>query len=205
MTPAFSLARALSPVSSLASRASIAVAGLLLGLAGPAAAATTAPATASPAAAAASYCSATGGVAATMHPYSNTNSDPSLWLRWGGAVQACTYTADDSSRITIWASTLHSAKPTMAALAYYAKVAPSAKLGGNPAPAYCLQLGGAWQVGNGFDGGGWSAQRDGSDWVYSMCHFADGSAIDDWGLLYHAYDIVRGKDLSTVLKFPNPY
>jgi hypothetical protein len=35
--------------------------------------------------------------------------------------------------------------------------------------------------------------------------FADMSAIDDWGLLYHANDIIRGKDLSTVFKFPNPY
>jgi hypothetical protein len=52
-------------------------------------------------------------------------------------------------------------------------------------------------------GSGWAAQA--GDAPHAMCVFADMSAIDDWGLLYHTNDIIRGKDLATVFKFPNPY
>ena len=148
------------------------------------------------------YCASTGGVPAKMFAWSGTNNDPSVWMQYGGKELACTYTADDSSQITLFESTLESRKPTMAALAYYAEV-PSNGGVGNPSLAYCLQLGGAWQVGNGLDGGGWATGR--GERVYTMCVFADGSAIDTWGLLYHSANIVRGKDLSTVLKFANPY
>jgi len=148
------------------------------------------------------YCESTGGVAAKMHAWSGTNNDASLWVQYGGNELACTYTAEDTSQLTIFESTLESRKPTMAALAYYAKVASNGGPG-NPSLSYCNQLGGAWQVGNGFDGGGWAAAR--GERVYGMCVFADGSAIDAWGLLYHSADIVRGIDLATVLKFKNPY
>jgi putative hemolysin len=148
------------------------------------------------------YCTKTGGVPARMHPFSGTNNDPSQWMQYGNNELACTYTADDSSQITIFEHTLESRKPTMAALAYYAKV-PSEGGVGNPSLAYCVQLGGAWQVGNGFDGGGWATAA--GERVYGLCVFADGSAIDAWGLLYHSADIVRGKDLATVLRFENPY
>jgi len=150
------------------------------------------------------YCTDTTGVATEMHPYSNTNSEPKLWMAYGGKAQACTYTNADTSRITIWLTTLTSSKPTMAALAYYAKVKPG-KSQGNPSDAYCNKLGGSWQIGNGADGGGWAAQRSADVWIYDMCVFADGSAIDAWGLFYHSADIIRGIDLATVLKFPNPY
>ena len=35
--------------------------------------------------------------------------------------------------------------------------------------------------------------------------FPDNSTIDSWGLFYHSDSIVRGIDLSTVLKYANPY
>jgi hypothetical protein len=35
--------------------------------------------------------------------------------------------------------------------------------------------------------------------------FPDNSTIDSWGLLYHTNGIVRGIDLATVLRYPNPY
>ena len=35
--------------------------------------------------------------------------------------------------------------------------------------------------------------------------FPDNSTIDSWGLFYHSDSIVRGIDLSTVLKYSNPY
>ena len=152
---------------------------------------------------AAAYCSSTGGVPSKMFPFSGMNNDPKLWMRYGGEVAACTYTNADTSSITLWQSTLASPAPTMAALAYYAQTPQTGGGSGNPAPGYCAQLGGAWMVGNGLDGGGWSTKRGGT--AISMCVFADGSAIDDWGLLYHAYSITRGIDLATVLKFANPY
>jgi putative hemolysin len=148
------------------------------------------------------HCTATGGVASTMYAWANTNADADQWMQYGGKVAACTYTAADSSQITIWSKTLDSKLPTMAALAYYAEVAYTGS-GGNPADGYCIQLGGSWQIGDGVSGGGWATDRGQN--VYGMCSFADGSSIDGWGLLYHAYNIVRGQDLSTVLRFKNPY
>jgi len=148
------------------------------------------------------YCTSTGGVPAKMHTFAGTNNDASQWVQYGGNELACTYTADDTSQITIFEHTLESRKPTMAALAYYAEVPPKGGVG-NPSLAYCVQLGGAWQVGNGFDGGGWATGV--GERVYSMCVFGDGSAIDTWGLFYHSADIVRGIDLGTVLRFHDPY
>ena len=177
-----------------------------LALAAVATLALTAPAPARAAAEAAgdtSQCTSTGGVATRLRPWAGTNNGPAQWVAYGGEVQACVYTAADGSQITLWASTLASRAPTMAALAYYAKVPLQGGGSGNPSVYYCQQLMGAWQIGNGADGGGWAAGR--GERVYDMCIFADGSAIDAWGLTYHSADIVRGIDLSTVLRFPNPY
>jgi hypothetical protein len=150
-----------------------------------------------------SYCASTGGAPATMRAWANTNGNPKDWVPYGGRVHACTYTAPDTSQITLWERTLRSPVATMAALAYYAEVPPQGGGGGNPSLGYCVQLGGAWQIGNGLDGGGWATDR--GERVYSMCMFADGSAIDAWGLFYHSAGIVRGIDLGTVLKFADPY
>jgi len=150
------------------------------------------------------YCASTGGVPSTLRAWANTNdSNPKNWVPYGGRIHACTYTAPDTSQITLWETTLQSPVATMAALAYYAEVPPQGGGGGNPSLGYCVQLGGAWQIGNGLDGGGWATGR--GERVYSMCVFADGSAIDAWGLFYHSANIVRGIDLATVLKFPDPY
>lgn len=160
-------------------------------------------ATSSRAATPASYCTATGGAATTLRAYSGTNNAPRNWVAYGGVVQACIYTADDGSQITLWDSTLASPAPTMAALAYYAQVPYAGGGPGNPSTYYCEQLKGAWQVGNGIDGGGWAAAKGAN--VYGMCVFADGSAIDAWGLMYHSVGTVRGVDLASVLRFANPY
>ncbi len=96
--------------------------------------------------AAASYCTSTGGVSTIVHPFSNTNANPIQWVRYGGTTQMCTYTSTDGSSIQIFDSTLHSTKPTMAALAYYAQV-PLGPTSGNPADAYCVQLGGVFNIG----------------------------------------------------------
>jgi hypothetical protein len=144
------------------------------------------------------YCTSTGGVPSTMRAWANGNGNPKDWVPYGGRIHACTYTAPDTSEITLWESTLQSPVATMAALAYYAEVPPQGGGGGNPSLGYCVQLGGAWQIGNGLDGGGWAIGR--GERIYSMCVFADGSAIDSWGLFYHSANIVRGIDLATVLK-----
>jgi hypothetical protein len=44
-----------------------------------------------------------------------------------------------------------------------------------------------------------------TDVSLDSCIFPDNSTIDAWGLFYHSAGIIRGIDLSTVLKYPNPY
>jgi putative hemolysin len=153
-------------------------------------------------AAAAAYCTSTGGKSTVVHPYANTNGNPGQWIRYGGTKTMCTYTATDGSSIQIFDGTLSSTYPTMAALAYYAKV-PLGPTSGNPADAYCLQLGGTFNIGVPGSGSLWTTKP--GEVNGDMCVFADGSAIDTWGLTYHSADIIRGIDLSTVLKFANPY
>ena len=150
------------------------------------------------------YCASTGGTLTKVYPYANTNADAANWVRYGGSTQACTYTDDSGASITAWATTLTSQKPTMAALAYYAKVPWNGQGHGNPAALYCIQIGGTQVIGAIGSGSGWAPEA-GDPQQHHMCVFADMSAIDDWGLLYHANDIIRGKDLATVFKFPNPY
>ncbi len=41
--------------------------------------------------------------------------------------------------------------------------------------------------------------------MLDACIFPDESSIDSYGLFYHSANIVRGKDLSKVLRFKNPY
>jgi len=53
-------------------------------------------------------------------------------------------------------------------------------------------------------GGGWVLDSDPDD-VLETCIFPDLSSIDSWGLLYHSQGIIRGQDLSTVLRYKDPY
>ncbi|HSI46684.1 MAG TPA: hypothetical protein VLA61_00270 [Ideonella sp.] len=152
---------------------------------------------------AADYCVKAGGTSSVVYPYGNTNADAAQWVRYAGSKDMCTFEAADGSQIAIWNKTLNTKMPSMAALAYYAKV-PMGSSSGNPAFAYCVnKLGGAELIGAAGSGSGWATAP--GERVYAMCNFADGSAIDDWGLTYHSADIVRGIDLSTVLHFANPY
>jgi hypothetical protein len=69
------------------------------------------------------YCLNHGGEVDTRAPFFNTNAEEQAWLRLSGDRQFCKFTSKtDGSRIHIRLSTLHSNKPTMAALAYYAEV-----------------------------------------------------------------------------------
>jgi len=153
------------------------------------------------------YCVQKGGEVDIRAPYFNTNADPTSWLRLSGDRNFCKFTSKkDGSRIHVLLSTLYSDKPTMAALAYYAKVPYGGSCSGNPGSCYCSQLGGTDLFGGiNLNGGGWVMKSDPVDTVLEACIFPDMSSIDSWGLTYHQAGIVRGKNLNKVLRYPNPY
>ena len=152
------------------------------------------------------YCISTGGLVESRVPVYGTNGPSSSWLWLGGGAEFCQYTsASDGSRIHVELTTLYTTKPTLAALAYYN---PPAYNGGNGAPGsiYCSQLGGTDLFGGiNANGGGWVQKSDPIDTVLEACIFPDMSTIDSWGLAYHSAGIIRGKDLSKVLRYANPY
>jgi putative hemolysin len=151
------------------------------------------------------YCTSTGGLVEVRHAVYGTNGPPQDWLPLTAVEGFCQYTsADDGSRIHVSLLTLFSPKPTLAALAYYAQVPWNGQGQGNPASFYCTQLGGAEIGATDLAGGAWVAPS-GIDALLETCIFPDNSTIDSWGLLYHSVGTVRGTDLSTVLKYPNPY
>jgi len=155
---------------------------------------------------AAAYCVKRGGEVDIRAPYFNTNDDPKNWLRLSGSRAFCKFmSAKDGSRIHVELSTLYTKMPSMAALAYYAKV-PYNSCNANPASCYCSQLGGTDLFGGiNLNGGGWVLKSDPVDTVLEACVFPDMSSIDSWGLTYHQANIIRGKNLKGVLRFKDPY
>jgi putative hemolysin len=151
--------------------------------------------------AAGNYCTSNGGVVETRQPYFGTNFGNPLQL--AGSRQFCQFTAPDgNSRIHILLSTLYATKPTLAALAYYAKVPlQSPGNGGNPASFYCTQLGGSDQFGGVNIGGGAWVQWGAIDEDLEACIFPDMSSIDSWGLAYHSAGIIRGINLGRVMRY----
>jgi len=152
------------------------------------------------------YCTSTGGELETRHPVYGTNNATQDWLQLQGRQGFCQYTqASDGSRIHVSLETLFTTKPTLAALAYYAQTPWNGQGNGNPASFYCTQLGGSDLFGGvSAAGGGW-VELNTTDVVLEACIFPDNSTIDSWGLFYHSDNIIRGIDLSTVLKYQNPY
>ena len=155
----------------------------------------------------AEYCVKKGGEVDVREPYFNTNADEASWLRLSGARQFCKFTSKkDGSRIFVLLTTLYTEQPSMAALAYYAQVPITGSCNGNPASCYCSQLGGSDLFGGvNLNGGGWVKKSDPVDTVLEACIFPDMSTIDSWGLTYHSVGIIRGKDLSKILRCPSPY
>ena len=156
---------------------------------------------------AAAYCVSKGGEVDVRRPYFNTNDAEQNWLALSGSRQFCKFTSKkDGSRIHVLLSTLYTETPSLAALAYYAKVPLGTGCIGNPASCYCSQLGGSDLFGGiNLNGGGWVQKSDLIDTVLEACIFPDMSTIDSWGLAYHSNGIVRGKNLSNILRFKNPY
>jgi putative hemolysin len=156
----------------------------------------------------AAYCVKKGGEVDVRLPYYNTNDDnESNWVRMAGQRTFCKFTSkDNGSRIHVLLTTLYTKAPTLAALAYYAKVPYSGNCNGNPASCYCSQLGGTDLFGGiNPNGGGWVQLSDPVDTVLEACILPDMSTIDSWGLTYHQANITRGKNLNGVLRFKNPY
>lgn len=154
--------------------------------------------------AAAAYCVQTGGAVERRVPVYGTNS-PSTQLRLAGTADFCQYTSSSSgaSRIHIMLKTLYTTQPTLAVLAYDAKVQPG-KCNGNPASCYCSLLGGTDLFGGiNAAGGGWYL-KGAIDETLEACIFPDLSSIDSWGLTYHSQGIIRGIDLSTVVRYTPP-
>jgi hypothetical protein len=149
------------------------------------------------------YCRSTGGHAETRVPEYGQSSNP---LVLSGSHRFCVYTSGGTSpsRIYVFLDTLYTTQPSLAALAYYAQVQPGT-CNGNPGSCYCSLLGGSDQFGGaGSAGGGWVDKDGGPDPTLETCIFPDLSSIDSWGLLYHSQGIIRGIDLSTVLRYPDP-
>ncbi len=152
---------------------------------------------------AAEYCTKTGGEVFIRQAAYGTNN-PLTELLLAAKRPFCQYTsASDGSRISLLLSTLTTTEPTLAALAYYAQV-PSGSCSGNPASCYCSLLGGSDLFGGiNAAGGGWVNNKS-EDATLESCIFPDESSIDSFGLFYHSAGIVRGIDLSTVLRYANP-
>jgi hypothetical protein len=144
---------------------------------------------------ASTYCLRTGGAVVVRIPEFGTNGNP---LVLANPRRFCEYTARNGSQIDVLGSTLYAVKPTLAALAYYAKVKPGS-CEGNPASCYCSYLGGSDLFGGiNAAGGGWVGS---SGNVLEACIFPDESSIDSFGLFYHSAGIVRGANLAKVLRY----
>jgi putative hemolysin len=149
---------------------------------------------------AAAYCKQTGGQVEVRSAVYGTNGPSTLQL--AGVKKFCQYTANTSggSRIHILLSTLYATKPTLAALAYIF-APPMGSCNGNPASCYCSLLGGSDQFGGTTGAGGGWYKKNSIDQVLEACVFPDMSSIDSWGLAYHSAGIIRGIDLTTVMRY----
>lgn len=152
--------------------------------------------------AASAYCSDHGGTVEERQPFAGTNNDRSQWLELAGQMTMCRFVAKDESRIYVDVDTLAAEQPSLAAAAYLAKVPVTSTGGANPAAVGCSDLGGTSSFGTqSASGGGWVNDDDPAFTVVDMCVFADGSAIDEWGITYYSNGTVRGVDLAPLFRF----
>lgn len=151
------------------------------------------------------YCQTTGGTVQSRTPEYGTNGGSPTVL--AGPRYFCQYTsADGSSQISVLLSTLVASKPSLAALAYYAKPKEHLKkCEGGPGSCYCSDVGGTDSFGGiNAAGGGWVLSSNVND-VLDVCVFPDLSAIDAYGIFYHSHHIIRGQNLEHKFRFPDPY
>jgi hypothetical protein len=161
-------------------------------------------------AAAAAYCTSKGGMVVNRVATWNTNADPAAQLMLAGRMQLCEFESGptgQATRISVDLRTLDSTSPTIAAVAYLSKVPPLTppQPSSNPAQYNCeQQLDGTASFGNTGTVGGWLDASQPVFKVMELCTFADGSAIDEFGIFYYAAGTVRGADLAPILRYqPN--
>jgi hypothetical protein len=159
------------------------------------------------------YCTDHGGNVVELKPYLYPGTDQQVEL--GGSLQVCQFISQDGdspTQLVVDLTTLYSEHPTLAGLAYLARVpsSNSGAAGSNPAASYCPDdLGGTEQFGTSA-AGAWVGDLDPGmeagdaeplgDTV-NLCVFADRSAIDDFGLFYASDGTIRGVDLATVMRY----
>jgi len=158
--------------------------------------------------AAAAYCLEHGGEVRHRTPVLGLNLPKDQQITLGGARDFCEFTggegADPGTWISISLETLYSEEPTLATLAYLTKPGMPDNTGSaNPSAVQCVYLGGAYDFGGVTPGGGgWvTTDPEPAFEVMSYCVFPDGSMIDAWGITYHANDIIRGADLTPILRY----
>ncbi len=150
---------------------------------------------------AADYCRSEGGTVQLRYPAYGTNDEKPL--RLAGSARFCRFESSDGSRIFVSLSTLYAKEPTLAALAYLTQPPVGDIPGGpNPASIHCANLGGTESFGRvSAAGGGWVSDTDEVDPVLQVCVFPDRSMIDSWGITYHSWGTVRGRDLTTAFRY----
>jgi hypothetical protein len=159
------------------------------------------------------YCADKGGDVVELTPYLQPGTDQEVEL--GGSLTVCQFISQDGdspTHIVVDLTTLYSKHPTLAGLAYLARVPSSGSgpVGSNPAASYCPDdLGGTEQFGTSASGawvgdldpGMEAGDTDTLGNTVNLCVFADRSAIDEFGLFYASDGTVRGVDLATVMRY----
>ena len=151
------------------------------------------------------FCLIQSGALVERFPFVGTNT--STPVRLNGSRWFCEFTGGEgadppTSRISIGLSTLYAEAPTLAAIAYLSSPPiPEIADSSSVAVDYCAGLGGSSQFGPDAEiGGGWASDTTNpNETAIGICVFPDGSAIDDWGLTYHAQGTIRGADLTPLL------
>jgi hypothetical protein len=157
-------------------------------------------------AAAEQYCTDQGGMLVPRVATWNTNADPPQRLELAGRMTFCEFESEEEtpSRISIDLVTLYSEEPTIAAVAYLSEVVTTQpeQVGQNPAEFSCrVDYAASASFGNTATVGGWVNADEPVFEIMSMCVFPDLSAIDAFGLWYHANGAVRGRDLTEVMRY----
>ena len=153
------------------------------------------------------YCTRKGGMLVDRTATWNTNEDPAAQLALAGHWRLCEFetgTGDATTRISVDLLTLSSPDPTLASVAYLSKVKTSSapQISANPADWSCRNdYFGASSWGSTAAVGGWVDASQATFKVMNMCVFPDGSAMDEFGLWYHANGTVRGADLAPLFAY----
>jgi len=159
------------------------------------------------------YCGEQGGNVVELTAYLFPGSDQQVEL--GSFFHVCQFISEEDgnpTQIVVDLLTLYSEQPTLAGLAYLSRVpsSDSGAAGANPAHTYCEEdLGGTEAFGTSATGAWMGSLDPGMEAgaseplgdTISLCVFADRSAIDEFGLFYASQGVVRGKDLSTVMRY----